>query len=391
MLSSIVAAAIAALTPSRPPAAPAPIPDPVSPRFQGPPHSPPALVAGDSGARMVQLAPGSYAILHDDAIHDWPTGATEWPHGNTGVVVGDRCVLVVDATFYPARAAADIDLIAKVTDRPVCYLVNTHWHGDHTHGNAVYRDRFPALAIVGTAATRDYVALNQVRYPTRVLEAGSAPRQRLAQLQAVRRAGRDSAGAALTPASRALLDGVIAELETQLSEFAGIRPAPPNLIFEREAAFDLGGLAARVTSRGHANSPDDLTVAVDRDGILFAGDIVVAPVPYAFESYPTHWSAVLGRIEREPVRTLVPGHGPVMTDLNYLRKVRALIDTVVARARPLALAGRTPALLAQEIRLDDLERQWVDPKVLNTRPYWDESIAAALVDRAYWCVVGMRC
>ena len=125
-------------------------------------YAPPAALAQaslprDSTARVERLADGVYAIIHDDATD-------QWPHGNTGVVVSDDGVLVVDATYLPSRARADIALIRRLTDRPVRYLVNTHWHMDHTHGNEAYRDAFPGLTIVTERQTRTFSELNTRRY-----------------------------------------------------------------------------------------------------------------------------------------------------------------------------------------------------------------------------------
>jgi len=93
--------------------------------------------ARDAGARMERVAEGVFAIIHNDATD-------EWPHGNTGVVVTDSGVLVVDATYLPSRAKADIALIRSVTRQPVRYLVYTHWHFDHTTAQAHMPRRFPA-------------------------------------------------------------------------------------------------------------------------------------------------------------------------------------------------------------------------------------------------------
>jgi glyoxylase-like metal-dependent hydrolase (beta-lactamase superfamily II) len=114
--------------------------------------------ATDSTARMYKLAEGVYAITHAAATQDWP-------HGNTGVVIGNDGVLVIDATYLPDRAARDIALIRRVTNLPVRYLVNTHWHGDHTHGNGVYRDSFPGIAIIGPRASAKFFELNLVKLP----------------------------------------------------------------------------------------------------------------------------------------------------------------------------------------------------------------------------------
>ena len=79
----------------------------------------------DSTARMERIAAGVYVIIHDNATD-------EWPHGNTGVIVGDDGVFVLDATYLPSRARADIALIKSVTPKPVRYLAYTHWHSTTT-------------------------------------------------------------------------------------------------------------------------------------------------------------------------------------------------------------------------------------------------------------------
>ena len=71
----------------------------------------PAVVATDDGATLHRLSENVYAIIHADATD-------EWPHGNTGVIVGRSSVFVLDSTYLPSRARADIALIRRVTDVP---------------------------------------------------------------------------------------------------------------------------------------------------------------------------------------------------------------------------------------------------------------------------------
>ena len=97
-----------------------------------------AAQAKQSGAHIERIADGVYAIIHDAADE-------QFPNGNTGVVIGDDGVLVVDATYLPAHAKADIALIRSVTDKPVRYLVITHLHRDHNGGASAYRDRSRSL------------------------------------------------------------------------------------------------------------------------------------------------------------------------------------------------------------------------------------------------------
>jgi len=89
-------------------------------------------VAGDAGARMERLADGVYAILHDNATD-------AWPHGNTGVVVGDDAVLVADTQATPAMAADVIRRIREVTDKPIKYVVLSHYHAVRVLGASGYK------------------------------------------------------------------------------------------------------------------------------------------------------------------------------------------------------------------------------------------------------------
>ena len=349
------------------------------------------VVARDSTARMERVADGVYAIIHDDATHDWPSGTVNWPHGNTGVIVGPDGVLVVDATYYPSRARADIALIRRVTDRPVRWLVNTHWHGDHTHGNAVYRETFPGLVIVGQRENRDFVAANLARYPASTRLDGSLQRRTLARMDSVLASGRDSAGRAISPAERARLARYRDEQRTELAELAAVTVAPPDLTFGDELVLFLGARRVEIRDQGHANSPHDVTVYLPAERVLFTGDIVVHPVPYAWQSYPLPWIDVLRRLEAMPVTALVPGHGPVLTDHAYTRQVRELLevtrDQVLARLR----AGAGVPQAAAAVKLDDQRARFVKPNDTGMAEYWQSSIVEALTERMAACVVGMRC
>jgi len=88
-----------------------------------------------------KLADGVYLILH-------PIAPDHFTESNTVVIIGDTAVLVVDSCYLPSSAREDIAQIREWTDKPIRYLLNTHWHNDHTQGNAIYADTFPAINIV---------------------------------------------------------------------------------------------------------------------------------------------------------------------------------------------------------------------------------------------------
>ena len=113
---------------------------------------------------VTKLADNIYEIRHPDA-------PDTFPQGNTTVIIGDKSVLVVDSCLLPSSAQADIDQIRKWTNKPVTFLVNTHWHFDHTLGNQTYAQAFPGIQIIAQKNTQKIIAdFNPgavARYPTR--------------------------------------------------------------------------------------------------------------------------------------------------------------------------------------------------------------------------------
>ena len=310
-----------------------------------------ASLPRDSSARVERLADGVYAIIHDDATD-------QWPHGNTGVVVSDDGVLVVDATYLPSRARADIALIRRLTDRPVRYLVNTHWHMDHTHGNEAYRDAFPGVTIVTERRTREFTALN-TRYWSRYSTAPDSPRrQAIRELETELARGTDSTGRAHAAEDRRRLETAIRQRNAELAELAKVRIVVADQVFDGASTLWLGGRRLELVDRGRANSPHDVTVYLPRERVLFTGDILVqSPVPYTGMSWPVPWIDVLAELERLPVTALVPGHGPVMRDHTYTRRMRELLEAVTSRVRDLAEQGRPVEWIQDSLRLDDVRRR----------------------------------
>ena len=142
-----------------------------------------ASLPSDAGAHMEAVAPGVYAIIHRDATD-------EWPHGNTGVVVGENGLLVIDSTYLPSRARADIALIRKLTEQPVRYLVNTHWHFDHNNGAIAYREAYPGLQVISESETRNFIELNAQWWARMSTAPNSARRKALSELEAQLSAGK---------------------------------------------------------------------------------------------------------------------------------------------------------------------------------------------------------
>src|ERR1022692_2828925 len=111
-------------------------------------------LCGANDRRVTKLADGVYAIQHKD-LNDGNSS------GNTTVIIGDREVFVVDSCYRPSSAAEDIAQIRQWTNKPVGFLLNTHFHNDHNNGNKTYLDAFPSLAIIAQEETKKDMDLIQ--------------------------------------------------------------------------------------------------------------------------------------------------------------------------------------------------------------------------------------
>ena len=272
---------------------------------------------------VVEVGKGIYAIRHKD-------GPDTNPQGNTVVIVGDRDVLVIDSGYLPSSAREDIAQIRQWTDKPVRYLVNTHWHPDHIRGNAAYREAFPDIAIIAHPKTleleRGFDEPNLVRY-----------RARLAALKTQVESGKGPDGKRLTGVERKEATTILERRTAVAREFEGYVPVYPTLLVTDGMNLDLGGRVVEIRNLGTGHTVGDLVVWVPEEKVLVSGDLIVYPVPYFFAGQPYDLIRALERIEAMNVSTIVPGHGPVLHDKEHLGRMLVLLrdtrDKVVQEVR----------------------------------------------------------
>jgi glyoxylase-like metal-dependent hydrolase (beta-lactamase superfamily II) len=310
---------------------------------------------------VTKVADGVYSIRHADA-------PDTNPQGNTTVIIGQRAVLVVDTAYLPSSAAEDIAQIRRWTDRPVRYVLNTHWHPDHQRGNSVYVDAFPDVTILAHARTAQlmasYDAGNRERYPER--------------LQAMKETLAKKPDAEL----QQTVDGrsrVLAELERSRLQL-------PTLTFDSELNLDLGNRVVEIRHTGTGDTLGDAWAWLPKEQVLVTGDLLVAPVPYFFAGYPTDLAHTLHRLNELDAKAIVPGHGDVMRDKTYLRAVLEMIETIVGEVN--AAVVRIGSLSARledvrpQIDVAEYRRRFAgdDP---HNQEYFDESIEGLIKDAFY--------
>jgi quinoprotein relay system zinc metallohydrolase 2 len=231
---------------------------------------------------------------------------------NTGFIVGNRCVAVIDTGGSVAEGRAIDDAIRKSTELPVCFVINTHVHPDHILGNKAFdRDN---VSFAGHAKLPRAMALRGDTYLDRAAE--------------------HSGGAA---------------------DAAGI--VLPERTVDGEVQLDLGARILVLRAHATAHTDNDLTVLDERTGTLFAGDLVFLEHLPVLDGSINGWLAELDLLMDVKLERVVPGHGPAYAGwpaageptVEYLRDLRAATREWIADGGDLGEAQ-------QAIRVNHPER-----------------------------------
>lgn len=257
----------------------------------------PALQA-ETLYRLDAIAPGVY--LHTGA-HEEPNPHNRGDIANKGIVIGERCVAVIDSGGSRVDGEALLAAVRKLTARPVCYVINTHMHPDHVFGNSAFAALKPRPTFVA-----------DTRLPTALAQRASTYLTRLGEL---------------------------------LGEAAaGTEPVPPDVVVEERMSLDLGGRVLELRSWPTAHTNNDLTVFDPHSGVLWLGDLLFRERIPSLDGSIKGWLAVSAQLQSLPATIGVPGHGPAGTDWRdglvrqdaYLTAVAEQVRAAIAEGKSLS-------------------------------------------------------
>ncbi|SDJ23075.1 MBL fold metallo-hydrolase [Variovorax sp. OV700] len=233
--------------------------------------------------------------------HAWAYTAEGDP--NTGIVIGDDCVLVADTQATPAMAADVVRRIREVTDKPIKYVVLTHYHAVRVLGAAGYG----AEHILASQDTRDLIVERGEQ--DKASEIGRFPRL-----------------------------------------FQNVETVPPGLTwptmtFTGRMTLWLGKLEVQLIQLGRGHTKGDTVVWLPEERTLLSGDLVeFGATPYAGDAYFQDWPQTLDNIAALKPAALVPGRGAALTTpaevAEGLTGTRNFISDVYASVQEGVKAGR---------------------------------------------------
>jgi cyclase len=290
-----------------------------------------AAHAEAGGFAVERLADGVYAAIRTD-----PPGLMV--DANSLFIVNASDVVVVDA---PEASAQMIAALRRITDKPVSYLINTHWHDDHVIGNAVWRQAYPGIRFVAHASLRKYLPKTGLANRKQMIE--GAP-QFAAQMQVQMDKGKNLRDEPIADEERKSYASDIALVQHYMAVVPGVETVLPDIDVEEGLTLQRGQRRIEVRRLGRGHTEADLVVWLPQERIAATGDLVVWPVPLigSDQSHVRDWPATLDALLALNPVAFVPGHGPVLHSADYVRQMRDLfaeintqVDAAIARGETL--------------------------------------------------------
>jgi glyoxylase-like metal-dependent hydrolase (beta-lactamase superfamily II) len=283
--------------------------------------------AADTAEKAIsfdELGPGLYAFTAEG-------------DPNSGVIVGDDCVMVVEAQATPVMAQAVIERVRKITDKPIRYLLLSHYHAVRVLGASAYE----GVEILASDVTRDLI-----------VERGQQ------------------------------------DMESEIGRFPrlfrAVESIPgltwPTITFVGETSVWLGKREVRLAHIGRAHTAGDVIAWVPDADVVFSGDLVeYHSACYCGDAHFTDWPATLDRLAALKARALVPGRGAALASPEMVAE-----GIVLTRDFLSTLYGSVQASVAKGYSLKqafDAVKQVMDPKFSSYAIY--EHCMPFNVSRAY--------
>ena len=295
-----------------------------------------------------KLADGVYAVIRRE-----PPGFMV--DANNVFIVDDDGVVVVDANGSTTHTREVLAALRKLTDKPVRYVVNTHWHDDHIMGNQVYRDAFPGVEFVGHARMREYLPTTGATNHTNMM--AQAPKF-ADMLRGSLDKNKDVAGKDMTDDERASYTSDVSLIDQYLADAPGTPVVMPTITVEDGLTLYRGGHVVEVRHVGSGHTAGDLVVYLPKENILVTGDLVVWPVPLigADQSHVGEWAETLEKLRALKPAVIVPGHGQVLRDDSYLELMSKFLASAKRQTDEAVARGETLEQAHKSVNLEEFRK-----------------------------------
>ncbi|HYK80425.1 MAG TPA: MBL fold metallo-hydrolase [Micropepsaceae bacterium] len=248
---------------------------------------------------------------------------------NNVVIVNDDDILLVDTGTSPANARAFVADVKMLSNKPVRYVVNTHWHYDHTDGNSIFGPEVQIIAhdYVRTAITT-FDVLNREPYKT---SQGTA----VAQVEDLKK----QVAAEKDAAHKTTLAKQLADAENVVVQLKEIKPTPPNVTYSSKIVLHRGQREIDLMFLGRGHTGGDTVVYLPKEKIVATGDLMESRPAYMGDAFFDEWVTTLDALKKLDFDVDLPGHGIPFTNKSLITAYQSYLRDLTAQAAKLRAQG----------------------------------------------------
>jgi glyoxylase-like metal-dependent hydrolase (beta-lactamase superfamily II) len=265
---------------------------------------------------------------------------------NAAIFVNSKDVLVVDAHSKPSAAAALIAQIKKdVTTKPVRYLVNSHFHWDHTQGDAAYKASGGKVDIIASDATKQL--MTQLSR-NRLKESLDGVPKQIDDVQA-------RLAKATSNADKERYTELIRQLKAYQTEMKSYTLELPTITFAKSHVINDPAGDLHIEFHGRAHTAGDVAVFSPQKRVVASGDVIIGFLPNIADGYPKPWPATINSVGQLAFDNIIPGHGPVHHDRARMTQMRNYIEELTGRVEEGKKAGKPLAELQKTLTMASIK------------------------------------
>ena len=265
--------------------------------------------------------------------------------GNASVIVNADDVIVVDDHVSPAAAWVLLEELKEITTKPVRYVINTHFHFDHAHGNQIF-DR--NVDIIGHEFTRQMLLNRSTEMPLYKSYLAGLP----GQIEDVRK----RATAESDASRKATLQTQLQAAENNLASQRELKPTPPNVTLQTQMTLHRGDREIQIRYLGRGHTAGDVVVYLPRERVVCTGDFLTSALSNMSDAFVNEWVASLDELKKLDFDTVLPGHGEAFTDkakIDYFQAYLRDVWSEVGRLKQQGVSAEDAAKRADLTRHRD--------------------------------------
>lgn len=171
-------------------------------------------------------------------------------------------------------------------------------------------------------------------------------------------------------------------IDAAVGEFKQVKLLLPDETFDQNLDVHLGNREVQLKFLGRGNTGGDAVVYVPDAKVIMAGDLLVHPTPYVFDSYFADWIQTLAELKVLGATTIIPGHGPVEHNYDYLDLVSRLLQSFLSQVQQAVQQNLSLDDTRKKVDISQIKRLFTGDQPARIRTF-DDYFFAMAVERAY--------